>query len=56
MGNFCDVAEFTLYILLICKFLTFIKRLKKASAEINLQTAINNVFRSKNDIKNIFVH
>ena len=29
MGNFCNVAHFTLY-LLICKFVTFVKRLKKA--------------------------
>ena len=33
MGNFCNVADFTLY-LLICKFMTFVKRLKKVSAEI----------------------
>ena len=33
MGSFCKVADFTLY-LLICKFVTFVKRLKKASAEI----------------------
>ena len=33
MGNFCNVADFTLY-LLICKFVTFVKRLKKTSAEI----------------------
>ena len=33
MGSFCKVADFTLY-LLICKFVTFVKRLKKASAKI----------------------
>ena len=36
MGNFCNVADFsdfTLY-LLLCKFITFVKRLKKASAEL----------------------
>ena len=33
MGNFCNVADFTLY-LLICKFVIFVKKLKKASAEI----------------------
>ena len=32
MGNFCNVPDFTLY-LLICKFVTFVKRLIKASAE-----------------------
>ena len=32
-GTFCSVAEFILY-LLICKFVTFVKRLKKGSAEI----------------------
>ena len=29
MGNFCKVANFILH-LLICKFVTFVKRLKKA--------------------------
>ena len=33
MWNFCNVACFTLY-LLICKFVTFVMRLKKASAVI----------------------
>ena len=32
-GNFCNVADFTLY-LLICKFVTLVKRLKKTSAKI----------------------
>ena len=32
MGSFCKVADFILY-LLICKFVAFAKRLKKASAE-----------------------
>ena len=29
-ANFCNVADFTLY-LLICKFVTLVKRLKKIS-------------------------
>ena len=33
MGNFCNAADFTLC-LWISKFVTFVKRVKKASAEI----------------------
>ena len=33
MGNLFNVADFILY-LLICKFVTFVKRLKKTSPQI----------------------
>ena len=33
MLNFCNVADFTLH-LFICKFVTFLKRLKEASDKI----------------------
>ena len=33
LGNFSNAADFPLY-LRVCKFVTFVKRLKKASAKI----------------------
>ena len=39
MGNFCNVASFNLC-LLICKFVTFVVRLKKASAEKSQMTLL----------------
>ena len=33
MGNFCNIADFNLY-LLVSKFVTFVNTLKKVSAEI----------------------